>query len=134
MMLTYGVDHGYGLRYNLGPFLLLAYAVTVLLDAGLPGASRWTGHIRAGRRHLAALPRLAALILCAVLAGSLAWSVTTAWNLREPRRQHPTWSGALAGARAECGRGARTVQVPIAPASTRQHWHVTLTCAQLGPR
>jgi hypothetical protein len=134
MTLTDGANQGYALRYNLGPFLLLAYAVTVLLDAGLRAdADGWAGQARsADLRHLARLPRLAALVLCTVLAGSLAWSVTTSWNLREPRRQQPTWSGALANARAECGRGARTVQVPITPPNTGQSWHVALTCAQLG--
>jgi hypothetical protein len=109
--------------------------VAVLLDAGLRGGTgRWAARIRtAAQRRLAGLPRFAALVLCAVLVGCLAWSVTTTWNLGYPRRQSPTWSAALAKARAECSRGARTVQVPITPAPTHENWHVTLTCAQLGP-
>jgi len=120
-------------RYHVGPFLLLAYAVTVLFDAGLPGAGRRAGQARtADQRRLASLPRSAALVLCAVLAGSLALTVGTRWHIRDPWRQQPTWSGALATARAQCGRAARTVQVPITPPSTAYNWHVTLTCAQLG--
>ena len=125
----------YPARFNMGSLLLLAYAVAVLLDAGLRGGTgRWAGRIRTvAQRRLAGLPRFAALVLSAVLVGCLAWSVTTTWNLGYPRRQSPTWSAALANARAECGQGARTVQVPITPAPTHQNWHVTLTCAQLGP-
>jgi hypothetical protein len=121
-------------RYSLGSLLLLAYTVTVLFDAGLLGGGRWTGRVgTASKRRLAGLARFAALLLCAVLTGCLAWSVTTTWPLKDPRRQQPTWSGALANARAECSRGARSVQVPITPPNTKQNWHVTLTCAQLGP-
>jgi hypothetical protein len=139
MVLTGGAgEWGAVNRYNVGPFLLLAYAVTVLLDAALPGPAAgraagpgWTAS--AGRRTLASLPRFAALALCAVLAWSLAVTVSTSWHLRQPRRQQPTWSGALVTARAECGGATRTVQLPIAPPNTAYHWHVTLTCAQLGP-
>jgi hypothetical protein len=128
MVLTGGAGKwGFFNRYTVGPFLLLAYAVIVLLDAGLGRT--------AGRRALASLPRLAALTLCAALAWSLAWTVSTSWNVRQPWRQQPTWAAALATARAECGRAAQTaqaVQVPITPPNTAYHWHVTLTCAQLG--
>lgn len=121
-------------RYNVCPLLLLAYSVAVPLDAGLRGHAGWEpGRLRtAARRRLAELPRFTAVALCAVLAGSLGWSVITNRNLMDTARQQPTWSGALANARAECGQGARTVQVPITP-HTAYNWHVTLTCAQLMP-
>lgn len=129
-----GGSWGFLNRYSVGPFLLLAYAVTVLLDAALPGgAGRRAGQARtAGQRRLAGIARFAALALCAVLASSLAWTTGTTWNVRDPWRQRPTWSTALATARAECGGAAGTVQLPIAPPNTAFHWHVTLTCAQLG--
>jgi hypothetical protein len=136
IVLTGGAgEWGFRNRYEVGPFLLLAYAVTVLLDAGLPGAAgHWAGRARtAGRPRLASLPRFAALVLCAVLAVPLAWTVGTSWDVRDPWRQQPTWSAALATARAECAQATRTVRVPIAPPHTAHDWHVTLTCAQLGP-
>jgi hypothetical protein len=126
-------EWGFANRYNVGPFLLLGYAVTVLFDASLPGAAgQRAGRARAeGQRRLASLPRFASLALCAALAWPLAWTVSTSWHVRDPWRQQPTWASALATARAECGGGARTVQVPITPPNTGYHWHVTLTCAQL---
>lgn len=120
-------------RYNVGSFLLLAYAVTVLLDSVLRGgAALWTSRIRtAAQRRLAGVPRFAALLVCAALAGCLAWSVTTSWNVTHRDREHPTWSGALASARAECSHGARTAWIPITPSGALR-WHVTLTCSELG--
>lgn len=120
-------------RYNVGSFLLLAYAVTVLLDSVLRGgAALWTSRIRtAAQRRLAGVPRFAALLVCAALAGCLAWSVTTSWNVTHRDREHPTWSGALASASAECSHGARTAWIPITPSGALR-WHVTLTCSELG--
>jgi hypothetical protein len=137
-VLTGAAGWGFVNRYNVGPFLLLAYAVPVLFDAvlsdaGRAGPGRRAGQARtAGRWRLASLPRFAALALCAVLASSLAWTVAARWHVRDPWRQQPTWTSALAAARAQCGEGARAVQVPITPPNTAYHWHVTLTCAELG--
>jgi hypothetical protein len=121
-------DAGSG-RYQVPPFLLLAYAVTVLLDAGLPDARQSEQVHVAGQRRLASPPRVAALVVCAVLAWCMTWTVADHWNdVGDPRRQQPTWSGALATARTECGHGAHTVRIPITP----KGWSVPLTCAQVG--
>jgi hypothetical protein len=135
LMVLSGADIGQNPagRYSVGSFLLLAFALVVLLDSVLPGgAARRATHAAApARRRPADAARIAAVVVSATLTGCLVWSVATGWHVPNPARQRPTWSAALASARAQCDRGARTVQVPITPRNP-PYWHVELTCAQLG--
>jgi hypothetical protein len=117
-------------RYFIGPFLLLAFALIVLLDSVLPGGAAQSARDGATsvRPRPADAARRAAVVVCALLTCCLVWSVTTSWSTTNPSRQRPTWSAALATARAKCDQGARIVRVPITPVN----WYVTLTCAEWG--
>jgi hypothetical protein len=129
-----GVVRGGPGRYYVGSFLLLAYAMLVLLDSVLRGGTvLWASRAHsAAQRRIAGISRFAALFVCATLVGCLAWSITTSWNVTNADRQQPTWSAALASARAKCSHGARTAWIPITPRHGALPWHVTLSCAQLG--
>lgn len=130
---NYEEDHYPG-RYDVVPFLLLVYAVTVLLDSLLPRSERqWATwlHGAAQRPCLEDVLRFVPLLTCAALIICLAWSVAASWQVPNSARQRPTWPAALANGRATCGHGARTARIPITPRWPRHYWHVTLPCADL---
>jgi hypothetical protein len=136
--------HSTGDRYYVGPFLLLAYAMVVAFDAAITrdGPRGGTAVREAGtgprpsppRPRLARLvPRAAAVVLCAALTGSLAFSVVTDWPLTDKARQAPTWSASLAGARAWCAGkpGNETVRIPITASHPAVPWYVILSCSRV---
>ena len=110
-----------GARYFVGPLLLMVFAVGVLLDGALsrPNRFRWTEYCRP-----------VAVILCAGLLACAGYSAVTSWRTPDPSRATPTWSAALATARRQCGRGARSARLPITPVSVH-NWRVVLSCSQI---
>lgn len=134
-----------GDRYFVGPFLLLAFAVTVAFDAAVAGPPRrgtgprgtpagQDGSRPAGPRLSRYARRLPALAVCAALTACLAFSVALDWNKPQPQRQHPTWPAALASARAWCARqpGTATTRIRIASAHPSIPWYVRLPCSKAG--
>jgi hypothetical protein len=112
--------YGGGNRYFVGPMLLLAYAVIVLLDSTLRG-DRVVGWAEGSR--------LIAVVVCAALVACLAWSTAASWRVRNPHRLTPSWSAALASAHVKCSHGAHAVHLRITPPT--RIWAVVLTCAQV---
>jgi hypothetical protein len=121
------LGYGGGNRYFVGPMLLLAYAVIVLLDSTLRG-DRVVGWAEGFRLRVDAF-RLTAAVVCAALVACLAWSTAASWRIRNPHRLTPTWSAALASAHVKCSHGAQTVHLRITPPT--RIWVVVLTCAQV---
>jgi hypothetical protein len=113
-----------GTRYYVGPLLLMVFAVAIMLDGALSQQNRfhWTGYWRP-----------VAVVLCGGLLACVSYSAVTSWRTPDPSRAAPTWSAALAAARRECGRGARTAALPITPVSVH-HWRVVLSCSQIEDR
>jgi hypothetical protein len=108
-------------RYFVGPLLLIVLAVVILLDGALSlqNRFRWTGYCRP-----------AAVILCTGLLACVGYAAVTSWRTPDPYRATPTWSAALAAARAQCSRGASSATLPITPVSAF-HWRVVLSCSQI---
>jgi hypothetical protein len=116
-----GMSYRQSTRYFVGPLLLIVFAVVILLDGALnlQNRFRWTGSCRP-----------AAVILCTGLLACVGYTAVTSWRTPDPYRARPTWSAALAAARAQCSRGASSATLPITPVSAL-HWRVVLSCSQI---
>jgi hypothetical protein len=91
-----GMSASQSTRYFVGPQLLIVFAVVILLDGALSlqNRFRWTGYCRP-----------VAVILCTGLLACVGHAAVTSWRTPDPYRATPTWSAALAAARAVQPRG-----------------------------